>query len=72
MGSGFDDFRDLSQPSLEEKFLASGELSAEHHANRLLLRSCMTDAGFLIIPHEWWHFEALPRADVRAGFRIIE
>lgn len=72
MGSGFDDFRDLSQPALEDEFFRRGDLTSQHLANRQLLRSCMTDAGFLTIPHEWWHFEALPRADVRAAYRIIE
>lgn len=72
MGAAFDDFREISQPDQEEKFLASGQLTQEHINNRLLLRNAMTGAGFFSIAHEWWHFEALPRTQVRQEFSIVE
>jgi D-alanyl-D-alanine dipeptidase len=72
MGSGFDYFHRISQPRFEEEFLKSGELQREHWENRLVLRQAMTHAGFLQLPHEWWHFDALPREAIRTGFRLIE
>ncbi len=72
MGAGYDDFRDIAQPQLEEKFLASGELTPEHIANRQVLRSVMEDSGFKQLAHEWWHFDALPKAEVKERFRIVE
>lgn len=72
MGSGFDYFHRISQPRYEEEFLKSGELSHEHWQNRLVLRQAMSGAGFHPLPHEWWHFDALPREEIRTGFRLIE
>jgi D-alanyl-D-alanine dipeptidase len=72
MGTEFDDLSPLAEPRREEEFLASGELTAEHLQNRRLLRSLMEEAGFRPIPHEWWHFDALPPAEVRARYRIVE
>lgn len=72
MGTEFDDLSPLAEPRREEEFLQEGKLTAEHLKNRRLLRSIMVDAGFLSIPHEWWHFDALPPAQVRASFKIVE
>ena len=72
MGTGFDDFRPLSQPRLEQHFRAIGQLSQNQLDNRLLLRTVMTRAGFTQLPLEWWHFDAMPAAKVRRGFSIIE
>lgn len=72
MGAGYDDFRDIAQPKFEEKFLASGDLSREQWKNRLSLRSAMESAGFSQLPHEWWHFDALSKAEVKDHFKIVE
>ena len=72
MGTGFDDFRDLAQPKLEEKFLASGELTAEQLKNRLLLRSLLEGQGFKVLEHEWWHFNALPKDQVYGQHPVLE
>ncbi len=72
MGAGFDDFREISEPRFEEKFLKEGKLSLEQMENRMVLRGCMTDGGFLQLPHEWWHYNALPEEEIRAGYPIIE
>lgn len=61
MGAGYDDFRDIAFPSKEWKFLNSGELTAEQHGNRKLLRAVMKSQGFRNIPSEWWHFNACSR-----------
>ncbi len=72
MGSGFDCFHPVSQPKMEETSLASGELKPEHLANRLVLRRAMIGVGFLQLPHEWWHFDALERAEIRNSYELIE
>lgn len=72
MGAGFDDFRDIAEPRLESEFLHSGELKPEHLDNRLILREAMVGAGFAQLPHEWWHFDALPRSEVRDRYRMID
>ena len=72
MGAGFDDFRLIAQPKYEEKFLAEGLLNNKHLENRKLLRSLMEGAGFIQLPNEWWHYDALPKADVRAKYQIVE
>lgn len=72
MGAGFDEFTDLSEPRLEARFLKEGKLSVEQIENRLVLRRCMTRGGFLQLPHEWWHYNALPEEDIRKNYQIIE
>lgn len=72
MGAGFDDFRDIAQPQLEEKFVQQGLLTAKHIENRQILRQAMQSGGFRQLPHEWWHFDALPKEEVRSKFKIVE
>lgn len=72
MGAGFDDFRPISHPDLEDDFWKKGELSTVHISNRRLLRGVMRGAGFNSIGHEWWHFEALDREFVRTKYPIVE
>lgn len=72
MGTPYDDFTELAQPRFEEKFLQLGKLNAQQIINRRLLRKVMEDAGFIQLPLEWWHFDALPKAEVRTKFRIVE
>jgi D-alanyl-D-alanine dipeptidase len=71
MGTGFDDMTELSHPKLEQRFLAEGKLSAAQHANRLLLREAMNQAGFVGINTEWWHFDCGDRELVRRTFRRV-
>lgn len=71
MGTGFDDMTELSHPALEARFLASGELSDGHVANRQLLRDAMFQAGFVGINTEWWHFDCGDRNLVRQTFRRV-
>jgi len=72
MGTGFDAFVDESQPRYEDQFYSEGKLSDTHMKNRELLRFVMVGAGFIQLPHEWWHFDALPPPEVRANYTIIE
>lgn len=72
MGTKFDDFTPLAQPSQERESVASGKLTGAQLGNRLLLRKIMTGAGFIQLPIEWWHYDALPKAQVRKNFKIVE
>lgn len=72
MGTPFDSFDELSQPKLEEGFLKQGKLTPQQIANRKILRQVMTAAGFLQLPHEWWHFDALPGDEVRKTFKLVQ
>jgi D-alanyl-D-alanine dipeptidase len=72
MGTPFDFFGDLAQPRWEDTFLKQGKLTAEQVQNRRLLRKVMTEAGFISISSEWWHFNALSNDEVRKRFKIIE
>lgn len=72
MGTPFDDFSDLAQPRLESDFLKSGALTPAQIADRKLLRRVMEKSGFIQLPLEWWHFDALPKSEVKSGYRIVE
>lgn len=72
MGTAYDTFGPVSQPRQEKIALQQGVLSARQIDNRLLLRKLMQDAGFIQLPIEWWHYDALPGAAVRKQYPIIE
>lgn len=72
MGTAYDAFDTLSQPRHEEDFVKQGKLNQQQLANRHLLRKLMQDAGFIQLPIEWWHYDALPGAAVRKQYPVIE
>jgi D-alanyl-D-alanine dipeptidase len=72
MGTSFDDFSPLSEPQREERFLKEKKLSNRQLQNRKLLRATMIEAGFIQLPLEWWHYDALPKKEVRRKHSIIE
>jgi zinc D-Ala-D-Ala dipeptidase len=72
MGAGFDDFRELAWPKLEQKFLSEGLLTHAQLENRMLLRRTMESAGFIQLQNEWWHYDALPKSEVRTKYQIVE
>lgn len=72
MGAGYDDFRPIAFPSLEQKFLESKELSYAQYANRVLLRKVMRHAKFNNIPSEWWHFNACARSTAMTKYQLLE
>lgn len=63
MGSEYDYFGDRSRVDKEPELLAKGEITPRELQNRLLLRSIMTEAGWIVEPFEWWHFNAMPLAE---------
>lgn len=72
MGAGYDDARKIAYPILEEKFLASGELSQQQVKNRKLLRKVMRAGGMWNIQTEWWHFNGMTRTKAKENYNIIE
>ncbi|MDF9800040.1 D-alanyl-D-alanine dipeptidase [Catalinimonas alkaloidigena] len=72
MGTDFDYFGVKAYPIHEEEMLEKGELSKAQVANRRLLREVMTRAGFSTITSEWWHFNAMSRAEADQRYGIVE
>jgi len=72
MGTPYDSFTKLAQPQLEDQFLKNGELTQQQHENRLLLRRVMEDAGFKVLAHEWWHFDARPLSELKQKYHIVD
>jgi zinc D-Ala-D-Ala dipeptidase len=72
MGTPYDYFGELAYPKAEKKLLATGKLSAEQVANRLLLRKVMRQAGFMPIDYEWWHFNSVSRKQAKKLYAIIQ
>lgn len=50
MGNSFDDFSEKSH------FIAK-QITTKAANNRIVLRSIMTEAGFIPYDNEWWHFD---------------
>lgn len=72
MGTEFDYFGVLAYPVREDELLAAGKLTREQVDNRQLLRKVMTKAGFSPITSEWWHFNAMSRAEADKKYGIVE
>jgi D-alanyl-D-alanine dipeptidase len=71
MGASWDKPGALAAPKREREMLRTGRLSRRQHANRLLLRKVMQEAGFTSISNEWWHFEACPRKVAQKKYRPV-
>lgn len=72
MGSEYDYFGDRARVDIEAELLASGEITYRELQNRLLLREIMTEAGWLVISSEWWHFNAMPLKEASQRLTVIE
>ena len=72
MGAGFDDFREISQPRYEAKFIKSGDLTQKQLENRLILRHAMEKAGFIQLKHEWWHYDAAMQKEVFKSYQVVD
>lgn len=73
MGTPYDDFTKLAEPRMESEFLKDGKLTRAQLDNRLLLRKAMEDAGFKVLSHEWWHFDAMSVDEAKAQkHQIVE
>lgn len=72
MGTPYDFFGPLAYPRKEQELLHSGKLTKQQVANREILRSAMKKAGFFVNTTEWWHFDAMSRAQAKAKYGIIK
>ena len=72
MGSEYDYFGDRARVDLESQLIEKGEISERELKNRQLLRDIMTEAGWLTIPSEWWHFNAIPLAEACKRLSVIK
>jgi D-alanyl-D-alanine dipeptidase len=72
IGTAFDDFSPLSRPDKEQQSLEAGKLTIDQLQNRFVLRKIMLKAGFIQLPIEWWHYDALPKEQVKAHYKIVE
>lgn len=71
MGTKYDFFGEMAYPKEEARLLKAGKLSVKALANRLILRKAMTQAGFIPIEYEWWHFNAFSRKVAKEKFQVI-
>ena len=72
MGSEYDYFGDRSRVDLEAELFEKGEINRRELLNRRLLREIMTEAGWLVEPSEWWHFNAMPIAEASKKLPVIK
>ena len=72
MGSEYDYFGDRSRVDLEAKLIENGAINLRELKNRQLLREIMTEAGWLVEPSEWWHFNAMPLTEASQQLSVIK
>lgn len=72
MGSEYDYFGDRSRADMESMLYETGEITRRELLNRQLLREVMTQAGWLVEPSEWWHFNAMPLTEATNHLSVIE
>lgn len=72
MGTPFDYFGQEAHIDREDELVAQGRITQQELDNRLLLRKVMRQAGFRPLCSEWWHFNAMTRAEARERYRAVE
>ena len=72
MGSEYDYFGDRARVDIEPQLFEKGEITYRELQNRKLLREIMTEAGWLTISSEWWHFNAMPLAEASQKLTVIK
>lgn len=72
MGSEYDFFGAEARTDIEKQLLDEGRITLREYENRLLLRKVMTEAGFLTIQSEWWHFNLVNAATARVTLKIVK
>ena len=72
MGSEYDYFGDRSRVDMEAQLIKSGEINQRELKNRQLLREIMTEAGWLVVPSEWWHFNAMRLSEASQKLTVIK
>ena len=72
MGSEYDYFGNRSRVDLEAQLIEQGEINQRELLNRQLLREVMTEAGWIVEPSEWWHFNAMTLEDASQRLSVID
>lgn len=72
MGTPYDYFGELGHPIAEKRMIEDGKLSWRQFENRKLLREVMTEAGFMTISTEWWHFNGSSLKEAEKKYYIIK
>lgn len=72
MGAGFDEFKSIAHPNMENYYLSKGDLSIQQVNNRKLLRKVMQSQAFRNLPTEWWHFNACSRTNALLKYDALE
>lgn len=72
MGTDYDDFSEIAHIDNETELIEKGLLTDLQVQNRAILRTAMTEAGFIPIRSEWWHFDAFSREETKERFKIVE
>lgn len=71
MGCPVDYFGTEARPDKESDLMKSGRITGSQLENRRLLRRVMTDAGFRLLPSEWWHFNLVSREEAKERLQVI-
>ena len=71
MGADFDSFERCAGIVGEADALKSGRLTQPQIDNRNLLRNIMKRAGWVMLPSEWWHFNAFTRSDNKEHYPLF-
>lgn len=72
MGSRYDYFGDEARPDREDEMLKQNRITRRELDNRRLLRKVMTEAGFIPLQSEWWHFNLMSRQDAVEKLKVID
>ena len=72
MGSEYDYFGNRSRVDMEKELFENGEINRRELQNRQLLREIMTQAGWLVEPSEWWHFNSMPLTEASERLTVIK
>ena len=71
MGTKVDFLGSYAHITDEAKLVAQHIITPQAKKNRELLRKVMSEAGFMPLKTEWWHFNLVSRAEAKAHYKAI-
>ena len=72
MGTPYDYFGAEANTDKEDELVKKGRITSRELESRLLLRKIMTEAGFITVKSEWWHFNSCSREEAVRLYTLIE
>ena len=72
MGTKVDFLGSYAHIDNEASLVSQHIISKEAKQNRELLRKVMTEAGFMPLRTEWWHFNLVSRAEAKAHYKAVK